>query len=359
MHEFEIRRRRLLSQRLIGAALATPSDAVHWLGAVQAQDFAGAKWALGMRLKGATDASVEKAFAAGAILRTHLLRPTWHFVTPADIRWLLALTAPRVHAANASMYRKLGLDRATFKRSAAALARTLEGGQHRTRDELRHVLRRAKVSTDGELRMGYIMMHAELDGLVCSGPRRGKQFTYALLDEKTPPTKTMKREEALAELVRWFFTSRGPATMQDFAKWSGLTVAEARTGIEGVSHNFESEVVNGKTYWFAPYKGRALQAAPPAAHLLSIYDEYISGYKDRSAIVNAAGAAKLSAMGNALSSIIVVDGRIVGAWKRRFKKGSVAIRTETFQRLSTAEKRAVDAAIETYSDFLGMTAGLE
>ena len=148
-----------------------------------------------------TDADVEQAFAEGSILRTHLLRPTWHFVTPGDIRWVLALTAPRVNAANAYYYRKLELDQTTFRRSHAALVRALQGGQQLTREQLRGVLRQAGIAAEGSLRMGYIMMRAELDGIVCSGARRGKQFTYALLDERVPQTKTLGRDEALAELA--------------------------------------------------------------------------------------------------------------------------------------------------------------
>jgi hypothetical protein len=167
------------------------------------------------------------------------------------------------------------------------------------------------------------------------------------------------REEALAELTTRYFTSRGPATVQDFAKWSGLTAAAAHNGIDGVNHRFESEVVEGKTYWFAPRTGRATRVSAPTAHLLSIYDEYISGYKDHRAIVSGAVADRLSAMGNALGYIVVVDGRIVGIWKRRFEKTSVVINKELFQRLSKAEDRAVSVAIQAYVDFLGMTARSE
>jgi hypothetical protein len=201
-----------------------PCDVVRWLVAVQAQDYSGAKWALGLRLQGSTEKNIEQAIADGSILRTHLMRPTWHFVTPADIRWLLALTAPRVHAVNAHMYRQLELDHSVFKRSNAALAKALREGQTLTRDELRGVLRKAGIAVDGNLRMSYLMMRAELDAIVCSGPRRGKQFTYALLDQGAPQPKTLHRDEALVELVRRYFISRGPATVQDFAKWSGLNL---------------------------------------------------------------------------------------------------------------------------------------
>jgi hypothetical protein len=332
---------------------------VEWLGAVQAQDYTGAKWALGLRLGSVTDADVERTFTRGAVLRTHLLRPTWHFVSSSDIRWLLALTAPRVQAANAYMYRKLGLDAATFRRSNAALTTALQGGQQLTRDELRGVFQRSGIPTDGELRMGYLMMHAELEGLVCSGPRRAKQFTYALLDERVPPSKTMEREEALVELAHRYFVSRGPATINDFARWSGLTVADARIGLEGVQPRLVQEVVEGKTFWSSPSKGAASSHTSPTAHLLSIYDEYVSGYRDRSAIINRRNAARLSAMGNALTHIVVVDGHIVGTWKHRMAGDAVVIKTDIFERPTRLEDRAIRAAIHKYSDFVGMVALLE
>src|SRR5262245_55797555 len=245
----DIAKHRLLSQNLLGSKAKTPQDVVQWLGAVQAQDYSGAKWALGMRLGGSvTDSDVERAFAKGAVLRTHLLRPTWHFVTPADIRWLLALTAPRVQAANRYVYRKLGLDKATFSRCNAALTKALQGGQQRTRDELRDILQKSGMRTDGELRMSYLLMNAELEGLICSGPRRGKQFTYALLDERVPTRKTLDRREALVELAQRYFVSRAPATVNDFAKWSGLTVSDARSGLEGVQSGLVHEVISGKAF---------------------------------------------------------------------------------------------------------------
>ncbi len=351
--QIDIARRRLASQRLVGSGHKQPRNVVEWLGAVQAQDYAGAKWALGQRLQRATDDAIERAFNNGDILRTHLLRPTWHFVSPADIRWLLTLTAPRVHVANASMYRKLGIDAVLVRRSNSALTKALEGGKHLTRDELRDVLEKARVATKGELRMGYIMMYAELEGLVCSGPRHGKQFTYALLDDRVPRARTLTRNEALAELSRRYFTSRGPATVHDFAKWSGLTITESRTGLEAVKHGLEREVTDGKEYWFAPLKAAVPNDASATAHLLSIYDEYVSGYKDRSAIVSATNGARLMAMGNALTGIVVVDGSIVGVWKRTINDDAVLVRLEGFARFSKAETSAVNAALERYGLFLG------
>jgi len=349
---------RLRNQRIGGAMRGEAADVVGWLGAVQAQDFAGAKWALGLRLRQATDSQIERAFNEGAILRTHLLRPTWHFVTPADIRWLLSLTAPRVHAASAHMYRRLELDASVFKRSNAALAKALQGGQHRTRTELEGVLQKAGIATDVGNRVAYLMMGAELGGIICSGPRRGKQFTYALLEERAPQTKTIDRDQALAELSRRYFASRGPATVQDFAKWSSLTVADAGRGLESVQDGLRKEVVDGRAYWI-PKSRPSHDDGSPTAHLLSIYDEYISGYKDRNAIVSEEDGARLVGLGNALTAVIVVDGQIVGTWKRALGKDTVVIETHPFQRLTRVEKRAVAEAAQRYGAFHELPVSLE
>ncbi len=349
----DIARLRLFNQRISEPSFLKPDEVVSWLGAVQAQDFAIAKWSLGLRMQDATLKGIDQAFADGAILRTHLLRPTWHFVTPGDIRWMLALTAPRVHAANAHMYRKLELERPLFKRSNAVLAHALRNGKHLTRNELREALQRAGIAIDDALRLVYIIMHAELDGLICSGAPRGKQFTYALLDERAPRPGRLKHEEALAELARRYFASRGPATVQDFAKWSGLTVADARRGLEEVKARLQHEQMDKQVYWFSASKASA-KSAMPAAYLLSIYDEYISGYKDRSAIAETEIGAKLSAMGNALRSIILIDGQVIGTWKRALRKDAVVIGTDPFARLTIADTRAVAAAARRYGQFLGL-----
>ncbi|HYU15343.1 MAG TPA: crosslink repair DNA glycosylase YcaQ family protein, partial [Candidatus Acidoferrum sp.] len=177
----DIVRRRLENEHLVGAPLARPEDVVRWLGAVQAQDYAGAKWGVAQRAAACGDADVEEAFQSGRILRTHVLRPTWHFVMPADVRWMLQLTAPRIKAAMGHYDRKLDLTPAVYARSNAAIAVALQGGVHLTRQELARVLDAAGIAARGQ-RLGHLMVRAELDAVVCSGPRRGKQFTYALLD---------------------------------------------------------------------------------------------------------------------------------------------------------------------------------
>ena len=229
----DIPRFRLHNQFLSQTEFTEPGAVVAALGAVQSQDYAGGKWALAQRLKNATtDAAIDKAFNDGKILRTHILRPTWHFVAPEDIRWMLALSAPRVHTANGFMYRQQGLDGTIIKKSYNVLEEALQGGNSLTRSELGSAFEKAGIKAAEGIRLGYFIMSAELDAIICSGPRRGRQFTYALLEERAPKVRAWKREEALAELTRRYFATRGPATLHDFTWWSGLTMAEAKKGIE-------------------------------------------------------------------------------------------------------------------------------
>jgi hypothetical protein len=351
----DLARRRLASQHLTTPTLTDPAEVVHLLGAVQAQDYGGAKWALGMRTKGATDASIERTFAEGAILRTHVLRPTWHFVTPTDIRWMLALTGPRVKAIMAHYDRKLELDDGLFRRSNAALVRALRGGKQLTRAEIAEVLRRAGIDVTGSQRLGHILLRPELDGVICSGPRRGKQFTYALLDERVPPAPAKSRDEALLELTTRYFATRGPATVNDFAWWSGLTVADAKRGTEMAGAALEREVIGDRTYWSAP-AARALPGRAPKALLLPNYDEYFIGFKDRSAIGARLKSAKLVTGGDALiAHVVVIDGQLVGGWKRTLTKDSVLVELRLLTQVSDAEQRAVEAAARRHAEFLGLS----
>jgi hypothetical protein len=344
MTSLDIARQRLLNQHIAGPTFKNPSDVVKWLGAVQAQEYAAAKWALGLRTENATDAIVEQAFNEGAILRTHLMRPTWHFVTSADIRWILELTAPRVHARNAYYERYLELDAVLLRRSDAAIAKALRGGKHLLRSELGSALERVGIVAKSN-RLGYIVHHAELEGIVSSGPRRGKQFTYALLDERVPQAKTLARDEALAELTRRYFTSHGPATVRDFAWWSGLTMADVKAGLALLGSQLSKEVIDGQTYWFA---SSTRDTNDTKAYLLPVFDEYTVAYKDRSAMFERVGMNKLGGLGYA----VVVGGQILGAWKASLKKDTLLIETNIFTRLTSIEKRAIAAAAQRYGDFL-------
>jgi hypothetical protein len=354
MTTLEIAHLRLLSQHIAGTPFNGPGDAVKWLGAVQAQDYLAAKWGLAARTNGVTDAAMEQAFADGALLRTHLLRPTWHFVTPEDIRWILALTAPRVKAASAYWYRKAGLDNGIFSHSNAALEKALRGGNQLTRLEIASVFQRAGIATDVPQSFTYLMMRAELDGIVCSGARRGKQHTYALLDERAPQARSLGRDEALAELSKRYFTSRGPATLQDYIWWSGLSAQDANAGLEMVRSEFVHEAIDARTYWFAPSTLNSKDSSPDA-YLLPNFDEYVVGYTDRSAIFDASHVQKLDARGSILSNhTIVIDGRIAGVWKRTLRKNVVEIELSPFIPLTESEVQAATIAAHKYGAFLGL-----
>jgi hypothetical protein len=297
----------------------------------------------------ATDDVIERAFTAGTILRTHVMRPTWHFVTPADIRWLLELTAPRVNALNVHHYRQLELDDALFRRSNAVIATTLQGGRQLTRAELGAVLAQAGIVADG-IRLGYIIHRAELDAVVCSGPRRGKQFTYALLDERAPQARNLTRDEALAELTRRYYTGHGPATVRDFVWWSGLTVADAKAGLGMVASGLVHEEIDGQTYWFSASLPPAAEPSP-AAFLLPAYDEFLVGYASFDKSRTAGRAAGEEVIFN---SSLVIGGRVAGSWRRTFNKGAVVIELAPFAPLTAAESEAVTIAARRYGEFVGM-----
>lgn len=350
--DLNIGQQRLINQQLNSPRFKKPVDLVHWLGAVQAQDYYGAKWALGQRLQGATDAKVEKAFAKGEILRTHVMRSTWHFVAPNDIRWMLQLTAPRINNTLKSYYRKYELDEVVFRRCSKAIFNALKGGKELTRELLRRVVARTGISADG-LRFIFILAYAELEGLICSGPRIGKQMTYALLDERAPLTKPLARDEALAELTRRYFKSHGPATMEDFAWWSGLSAADVRAGVTMVKRDFVEEDIAGKRYWWSNSRA-SLDNESTRAYLLPTYDEYLIGYKDRSAALGSTSRRGAKGINPIFSSPIVIDSRVVGTWKRTLQNETAVLKLDLAAKCNRAEKLALADAVDCYGEFLGM-----
>jgi Winged helix DNA-binding domain len=346
---------RLRNQKLTRTALRTPADVVAWLGAVQSQDYPGAKWGLGQRAIGVTDASMDRAFDEGTILRTHILRPTWHFVVPADLRWMMALSGPRVAARCATYFRKLELDATLLKRSRGVFEQVLEGGNHLTRPELQQALARARISVTS-MRLAFVVMRAELDAVICSGPRRGKQFTYALFDERVPARKPYTHEEALAELTARFFASHGPATIRDYVWWSGLTVRDARTGIASVSSSLASETVGNRTYWFVPSRAAA-PAAVPTGFLLPNYDEYLVAYKDRDAGVSTVIAQRMvEGKFDAYAHPLVFDGKLAGTWRRELAGRAARVTVSPFGRLTPENSRALDTATARFAKFLEVPA---
>jgi hypothetical protein len=346
----DITRWRLRNQRLSEGHLTKPEDVVRWLGAVQAQEYADSKWALALRTRRTTDAAIERALTTGTIVRTHVLRPTWHFVAAADIRWMLALTGPRVHARMTPYNRHLELDAATFRRSERAIVRALRGGTHLTRQELKAVLQRAGVRADGVQRLAHLVMQAEIDAVICSGARRGTQSTYALLDERVPPSPARSRDDALAELTRRYFTSHGPAQIADFVWWSGLTSADARRGLHLIDGELDRDVDDGKTYWFR--RAAPARRSDRTSYLLGLYDEYLIAYKDRSAALEPSRWVRM--VRDPFSAPIVVHGRVVGGWRRSMKADRMTIALTLFMPLRKSDVAAINACAHAYAEFFGL-----
>ena len=358
MNPREIVRRRLTSQRISGAGASTPEEVVRGLGAMQAQEYPVAKWSIGMRTAGgSSDTALDQALSDGLILRTHILRPTWHFVLPADVRWMQQLTAPRVQARMALYQRRLGLDEAIHQDTNSALLKILEDGKRLTRREILPLLRDRGITVDGE-RLGHLMMRAELDLLVCSGGLKGKQHTYALLDELVPAASPIPREEALAELTRRYFTSHGPATATDFAWWSGLTMADVRRGLELVGRQLESAVVAERTYWFASIP-LALADPSPTAHLMQGYDEFIIGYSQSRDLLD---LASLYTTAPALETLplhaVLLDGQVVARWRRLPAPKSTVIHVRLGTSLAPPEFDALKRGVDRYARFLDVPLSL-
>ena len=354
----------IVSSRLDNQRLSAPSGRgiaalVSSLGAVQAQEFEAAKWAIGQRLgNGVSDAAVERAFAAGQILRTHVLRPTWHFVRRADIRWMLALTAPHVHRRMSPYNRQLGLDAPVMTRALAAIERALDRDEHLTRAELRVELARAGLPVD-PMRLAHIMMHAELEAVVCSGPRRERQFTYALLTARAPDARRLDRDEAMATLSRRFFTSHGPATLRDFSWWSGLAMTDAKRGVEIIRAQQRS--VDGYAYWIVGRDSgpsattRRRTPAAPAVHLLPIYDEYLVAYRDRVAVPH--GPPVVGPRPKRFVTFqhaLVVNGQVAGTWRVVREPDGAVVTVVPRRRLTAPERNALATAAAGYERFVGV-----
>ena len=345
-----IAERRLRNQRIAARGLRGPQDVVTWFGAMQAQEYEPAKWALGLRMPdGTTSAKVERACDEGRILRTHVMRPTWHFVAAADIRWLLELTAPRVHRILSYYNRALELDGRTLTRGTVLIERALAAGHHLTRVELAESLSRARLPMSGN-RLARVVMHAELEGVICSGRRRERQSTYALVAERAPDAERLSHEEALARLGQRFFRSHGPATIRDFAWWSGLTIADGKRATEMI--RAEREVVDGLTYWTVERSPRRT-AREERVHLLPIYDEYLVAYRDRQAVPHRPTTGGSSSTESVtFQHALVIDGHVAGTWRIVRSTRGVAIRAVPLRRLDSPERRALTAAVQRYERFV-------
>lgn len=351
MHSSEHRHYRRFNHGLGHLVSGQPHDVLAWFGAMQAQDHASAKWALGVRCDELTDIAVDRAIAERAIVRTWALRNTLHCVAAADVHWLLGLIGPVVLARGAAMYRKYDLDAANFEKIEAAMREVMHGTQL-TREELFAALEQRGIDT-ADMRGGRILCRAALTACICLASQRGKQVTYALLDEWVPEKKLLDRDAALAELARRYFRSHGPATLRDFVWWSGLSVRDARQGIALATPSLREVHINDQACWLSREE-LPIDTNAPSAHLLPAFDEYFLGYADRSLALDVSHFKHVMTNNGIFRPTILIDGEIAGIWARIVKKGSVSVTLQLFRRLSENEISAVRLAAQCYARFLGL-----
>jgi hypothetical protein len=354
MNAADIAPLRLASQQLAGTKLKTPKDIVSRLGAMQAQDYAMAQWAIGVRLPGSTNRTIAAAIDKGEIIRTHLLRPTWHFASAEDVRWILALTAPQILGAMKTRHKQLGLAPAILTKSFAVLEKALGGGIHLTREEMITALQKAKIAT-AEGRASHLFLCAEAAGLICSGAMKNGQPTYALLDEWVPKAKSLPKEETLAKLAARYFRGHGPATLPDFIWWSGLPVGEARRALESAKWDLHSETMESVTYWFSG--GLSVpKAASDSVYLLPAFDEFLISYKDRLASLPHENHHKAVSNNGIFYPVIVLNGRVTGTWKRTIKTDKAgapaAVQTTFFERPDRTTAGLIEKATARYIRFI-------
>lgn len=349
--ERELLHLRLSNQCLNDSKFTSVVDLVSHLGAVQAQDFAMSKWAIGMRLPEATDAEVQQHLDEGRLVRTHVLRPTWHIVTVNDIRWMLDLSAPRINQKLVAMYRQQELTDVIFRKTNKIIEKALADGAELTREELMMILQKKGIKAQGD-RAAHIMFRAELDKIVCNGKRRGSQNTYALFDKKIPPAKPLLQEEAMARLAKLYFISRGPATETDFAWWSGLTLTECRAAIRSVQNDLHKFDLNGKQYWVSSDTVALPRKSKINLLLLPAFDEFLISYADRSAATRLDTKTKPGAQ--IFHPVTLENGLVTGNWSRTFKKGSVHIEIKNC--LKKIAPLATKTAAKRFGNFLRMPA---
>ncbi|MDJ0752529.1 MAG: winged helix DNA-binding domain-containing protein [Ardenticatenaceae bacterium] len=345
-----IAHQRLFNHRISGRRCLNPEEVVNWMGAMQAQDYKQALWAIGVRLQDGTVTAVEEAISAGKIVRTWSQRGTIHFVPAVDTQWMLDLCASRILAGHGRRMRQLELTDEIMTQCETLVVEALSGGRVLPRSAVFDLFERAGVSTAGA-RGYHILWHIAHKGVICMGPMAGREQTFCLLGEWVPDLRHLTRDEALAELVRRFFASRAPATERDFARWSGLTLTDTRRGIQ--MNQLESFTLEETTYWMGKPSPK-LQAPEKLVYLLPAYDEYLLGYQDRRAVLaDEDGQKVVPGKNGVFQPLIVVDGRVVGIWKRKLKARSIDITFYPFAALGEVEEQVV-AEAQTYGRFMGL-----
>jgi hypothetical protein len=320
---------RLISQKILASEFKTANEVVSWMGAIQAQDFSMAKWAIGIRLSDPAEKLIESSINKGEILRIHALRPTWHFISADDIYWMLQLTSSKIKSSLRSRHKQLELTESVIAKTNTIIEKALSNGLSLTRDELAVEINKARIRTDAN-RLSHILVRSELDGLVCSGPMKENKLTYSLLYERVPHKKDLTREESLAELAIRYFKSRCPATLKDFIWWSNLSVSDGQKAIDSVKSDFFVETIGSIKYWL-PNSFSAAVVENTSVHLLPAFDEFLISYKDRNCSLSLINNRKTVSDNGIFHPSVVVNGQVAGIWKRTIKKNKVIVAVDFFQ----------------------------
>ena len=340
---------RMQAQQLSAPAFVRAPDVVKHFGAMQAQDYPMSLFAVGVRMPGSTHAQIEQALDDGQIIRTHVLRPTWHLAPAEDIGWMLELTGENILRQMKSMNAKLGLDAKLFARSTDIIIKAVANDGHKTRDELTAILNGQGIRTD-QYRGLHLLAYAELHGLICNGRRAGKHHTYALMEERVKNQKKLDKEAALAELARRYFTSHGPATLRDFIWWSGLSVTDAKTALALTERSWAKRMVDNEVYY---WKDTGSVPEDRCVILLPSFDEYLIAYKNRRAAIDEKHMPHAFTSNGIFKPLILSGGQVVGVWKRTDKKNHVDIEPTFLQKVSKAVEKDTLNAAERFGLFLG------
>ena len=348
----------LAAQGIARPIAKSPAEVVTRLGALQAQDHPGALWSIGLRMVNATRTEVERAIAERTIVRTWPMRGTLHFVPAADAGWMLDLLASRVMRGAAGRYRQLELDDATFRRIRTVTRRALSHTPMMTRSTLFAAIDAAGVSTAGQ-RGIHLIRHLCMEGLLCQGPHAEKEPTFVLMEDWVRESRTVSRDEALQLLAERYFTSHGPASVRDFANWTGLSLTDSRTALHLAKPSLALFDDDGDELWMS----NALEAPAGSANgaqLLPGFDEYLLGYRDRSAVLAPEYVERIVPGGNGVfQATLVLDGLVRGTWRRAQKSGAMKLGVHPFVKLSAARRKEVAAAADRYAAFLGIPVALE
>lgn len=349
----EISAIRLINQQIAGSQFEKVQDLVAWMGAMQAQDFNMLKWAVGVRLPKSTNQSFLEAFNQGEIIRTHLLRPTWHLVSSNDLFWMLELTRPHLKTMLRNRLRDLELTEPILNKSKSIIEKILGNENFLTREEITVQLENSGISTSGQ-RAPHIMMDCELDGMVCSGPIKGNKQTYALAEERVYLKNAQSREESLFKLAQRYFTSHGPASLQDFVWWSGLPVRDARKALEMIKPEFASIESESQIYWFSEKTTESEITVQDSAFLIPAFDEFIISYRDRSDAMLVEHHKKAISNNGIFRPTMVVNGKVCGIWRGTQKRNKVIVETKYLRPINPDEAILIRKASEKYGRFLGL-----